>query len=201
MDQIKIGKFIQEKRKEKNITQSELAEKLGITDRAISKWERGICLPDASNMRELCELLGISINDLFSGEEVSMKEDKKQIEENLLLLKKENEDQNKMLLNIEVVLMTIISIFFIGLVVLTEYLNLSDTYKFLILCSGFILFIISALVSVMIEQKAGYYECSNCGHKYIPTFKSVLNAKHIMRTRKMKCPKCNDKCWHKKVIK
>ena len=68
MDTIKIGKFISSKRKEKGITQSELAEKLYITDRAISKWENGICLPDAGTMPKLCEILDITINDLFSGE-------------------------------------------------------------------------------------------------------------------------------------
>ena len=74
MDLIKIGKFISLKRKEKGITQSELAEKLYISDRAVSKWENGICLPDAGNMPLLCEILGITINDLFSGEEVDMKD-------------------------------------------------------------------------------------------------------------------------------
>ncbi len=66
MDQIKIGKFIQNKRKEKNITQQELAEILNITDRAISKWENGKCMPDVGIMQELCEILNITINDLFS---------------------------------------------------------------------------------------------------------------------------------------
>ena len=84
MDQIKIGKFIQEKRKEKIITQQELAEKLYISDRAISKWENGICMPDANNITELCEILDITINDLFSGEVVNMKNYEKKLEENLL---------------------------------------------------------------------------------------------------------------------
>ena len=88
MDQVKIGRFIQEKRKEKKLTQSEVAEKLNITDRAISKWENGVCLPDAGTMPELCEILGISINDLFSGEKVDMKENEKKLEENLLEMTK-----------------------------------------------------------------------------------------------------------------
>ena len=71
MDQIKIGKFISIKRKEKKLTQQELAEKLNITDRAISKWENGSCLPDVGTMPELCTILGITINDLFSGEIVA----------------------------------------------------------------------------------------------------------------------------------
>jgi transcriptional regulator with XRE-family HTH domain len=67
MDQIKIGNFIKQKRKEKNITQNELSEKLNITNRAISKWENGICMPDSGIIPELCEILNITINDLFSG--------------------------------------------------------------------------------------------------------------------------------------
>ena len=82
MDQIKIGTFISKKRKEHKLTQSELADKLNITDRAISKWENGVCLPDASIMHELCEILEITINDLFSGEIVDMKDNEKKLEEN-----------------------------------------------------------------------------------------------------------------------
>lgn len=84
MDQIKIGKFISLKRKEKNLTQQELADKLYITDRAISKWENGLCLPNVGTMPELCKILDITINDLFSGEVVDMKESKKKIEKSLL---------------------------------------------------------------------------------------------------------------------
>ena len=66
MNQKKIGKFIQEKRKSKNLTQEELAEKLGVTDRAVSKWERGLNMPDASLMLDLTKILGISVNELLS---------------------------------------------------------------------------------------------------------------------------------------
>ena len=93
MDQIKIGKFISLKRKENGITQSELSEKLGISDRAISKWENGICLPDVDNMLELCKILNITINDLFSGEVVDMKDNEKKLEENLLEMTKLKEDR------------------------------------------------------------------------------------------------------------
>lgn len=88
MDQIKIGKFIRKKRKEKNITQSELAEKLNITDRAISKWENGIFMPDVGIITDLCKILNITINDLFSGEKVDMKKKEKILENNLLEMAK-----------------------------------------------------------------------------------------------------------------
>ena len=104
MDQIKIGNFIQEKRKEKDLTQSSLAEKLNISDRAISKWENGICLPDAGKMIELCEILDITLNDLFSGEKVDMKDNEKKYEENLLEMTKQKEESDKRLLKLEIVI-------------------------------------------------------------------------------------------------
>ena len=72
MDQLKIGKFIAECRKEKKLTQMQLAEKIGITDKAISKWERCLAMPDTSIMLELCDILGISVNELLSGEKINM---------------------------------------------------------------------------------------------------------------------------------
>ena len=91
MDQVKIGRFIAQCRKEKNLTQAQLAEQLNLTDRAVSKWETGKGMPDASIMPDLCELLGISINELFSGERVLTDNYKQKAEENLLRIKKEAE--------------------------------------------------------------------------------------------------------------
>ena len=97
VDQIKIGKFIAAKRKEKSITQAEVAESLGITDRAVSKWERGLSLPDASIMLNLCRILGISITELLTGE-ATMEEDYKDKAEKLILeIRKKEEENNKYL--------------------------------------------------------------------------------------------------------
>ena len=71
MNQEKIGKFISECRKEKQLTQEQLAVQLGVTSKSISKWENGNCLPDASKYKSLCEILGITVNELFSGERLS----------------------------------------------------------------------------------------------------------------------------------
>ena len=200
MDQIKIGKFIGEKRKEKNITQADLAEKLNITDRAISKWENGICLPDAANMPILCEILGISINDLFSGEVVDMKENEKKLEENLLEMTKLKEQKDKELLRLEIVIGFIVSIVFLTLVFIASFVDMPNWLTILLIIIGLIPFIIGCCYALRIEQIAGYYECSNCGHKYVPTYKSVFLATHINRTRRMKCPKCGKKSWQKKVL-
>ena len=94
MDQIKIGKFIAECRKKNNLTQMQLAEKLNITDRAISKWENGKGMPDSSIMLELCNELKISVNELLSGEVIKVEDYKKQAEENLLKMEKEREEKD-----------------------------------------------------------------------------------------------------------
>ena len=83
MNQIKIGKFIASCRKEQGMTQANLAEKLGITDRAVSKWENGKSMPDSGIMLELCELLKINVNELLSGEKIDMNNCEEKTEENL----------------------------------------------------------------------------------------------------------------------
>lgn len=83
MDNIKIGKLIAKCRKEKNLTQKELAESLGVTDKSVSKWENGICLPDVSLYKELCSLLGITLNEFFAGEKITNEKYKEVADENL----------------------------------------------------------------------------------------------------------------------
>ena len=102
MDQIKIGKFIAQRRKNAGLTQIQLAEKLGITDRAVSKWENGKAMPDSSIMLELCDLLKITVNDLLSGEVVAMENYNKELENNLIEMIKQKEQADKRLLSVEV---------------------------------------------------------------------------------------------------
>ena len=201
MDQIKIGKFIQEKRKEKGLTQSDLAEKLNITDRAISKWENGICLPDAGTMPLLCEILGVSINDLFSGEKVDMKNNEKKLEENLLEMTKLKEQKDKELLTMEIVIGVLSSLVLFVLVFVASFVDMPNYVRIILIVTGIIPFAIGISYAVRIEQVAGYYECKECHHKYVPKYSSVLFAMHVNRTRYMKCPKCGKKSWQKKVLK
>ena len=200
MDQIKIGKFIQERRKEKRLTQSELAEKLDVTDRAVSKWENGNCIPDASNIQELCKILNITINDLFSGCVVDMRDNEKKLEENLLEMIKIKEKRDKELLILEIFIGVIVSIIMFLCIMIASFVQMEDWIRIVLIVFGIIPFAIGISYAIRIEQIAGYHECSNCNYKYIPTYKSVLFSMHVNRTRKMKCPNCNKKSWHKKVI-
>lgn len=200
MDQIKIGKFIQEKRKENRLTQSELAEKLDVTDRAISKWENGNCIPDVSNIQELCKILNITINDLFSGCVVDMKDNEKKLEENLLEMTRIKEQRDKELLDLEIFIGAIVSIMMFLCIMIASFVEMDDWIKIVLIVAGIIPFAIGIGYAIRIEQIAGYYECSNCHYKYIPTYKSVLFSMHVNRIRKMKCPNCNKKSWQKKVV-
>ena len=200
MDQIKIGKFIQEKRKEKGLTQSDLAEKLNVTDRAISKWENGNCIPDISNIPELCKILNITINDLFSGSVIDMKDNEKKLEENLLEMIRIKEQRDREILVLEIFIGIIVSIIMFLCIITSSFVHTENWIRIILVVFGTIPFIIGISYAIRIEQIAGYYECSKCNYKYIPTYKSVLFSMHVNRTRKMKCPNCNKKTWHKKVI-
>ena len=200
MDQVKIGKFIAECRKHKNMTQAELAEKLNITDRAISKWETGKGMPDSSIMLELCSKLDISVNELLSGEVIKMDNYNEKAEELLLEMKKQKEEADKRLLTMEIVIGALSSFILLVLVFVASFIEMKSWIRILLISFGFITFIIGLYNALKIEQTAGYYECAKCHHKYVPTYKSVFLAIHSGRTRYMKCPKCNEKSWNKKVL-
>ena len=120
MEQAKVGKFIAECRKNKNMTQAELAEKLNITDRAISKWETGKGMPDSSIMLELCNELDISVNELLSGEVIKMETYNQKAEENLLQMKKQIEKMRKKFSIISYIFGTITILMFIGNIILNS---------------------------------------------------------------------------------
>jgi len=200
MDQVKIGKFIAECRKKEKLTQMQLAEKLNITDRAISKWETGRAMPDSSIMLELCDILKISVNDLLSGEVVTMDNYNKELENNLLEMIKQKERADKRLLSVEVFMGVTASVVLFALVFLAAFGQMSNGIRILLISLGFILFLAICLYALRIEQVAGYYECKHCNHRYVPTYKAVKAAPHVGRTRYMRCPKCNKKSWQKKVV-
>ncbi len=200
MDQVKIGKFIADCRRKANYTQMQLAEKLGITDRAISKWETGKSLPDSSIMLELCGLLGITVNDLLSGEVVTMDNYNKEIENNLLEMVKQKEATDKRMLALEWVIGILSCIVIFVPIVIGALLPMEEWLRIIIIFSGFIPGFIGFFCALRIEQVAGYYACKECGHRYVPTYKAVNLAMHMGRTRYMRCPACGKKSWQKKVL-
>lgn len=200
MDQAKIGKFIAECRKREKLTQMQLAEKLSITDRAVSKWETGKAMPDASIMLELCAILKISVNDLLSGEIITMENYDKELETKLLEMVKQKEESDRRLLTLEWVVGILSCIILFVPVFIAAFAPLEDWQRALLILSGFIPGIVGLGFAIRIEQVAGYYECPACGHRHVPTYKAVTLAPHYGRTRKMKCPACGKRAWQKKVV-
>ena len=200
MDQIKVGRFIAERRKKKGLTQMQLAEMLNITDRAVSKWETGRAMPDSSIMIELCDILEISVNELLCGEVITMDNYKEELEKNLLETVKQKEASDRMLLKLETVVGVLSCIIIFVPVFIGALLPMEDWVRLVVVFSGFVPGIIGLLFAVRIEQVAGYYECGHCKHRYVPTYGAVSLAQHMGRTRYMKCPECNKRSWQKKVL-
>lgn len=200
MDQIKIGKFIADCRKAQNLTQMQLAEKLNVTDRAVSKWETGKSMPDSAIMLDLCGILKITVNDLLSGEKIMMDNYNKQLEENLLAMVKEKEESDKRLLRTEIVTGVVCLVPFVSAVILASVLPMREWLASLIVGLGILPLLIATPFMLKIEQVAGYYQCQHCGHKHVPKYRNVFLSMHMGRTRYIPCPKCHKKSWQKKVI-
>lgn len=200
MEQVKIGKFIASKRKEQGLTQLQLAKKLGITDRAVSKWETGKSLPDASLMPKLCKLLKITINDLLCGEIVSVENYNEKAEKALLEMVKKEEMQNKKLMMYENVIGFGSTISFLIQVLVAVFFVKNTTAQILLFVLAFAFLIVGISFALKIEAETGYYECQKCHNKYVPKYSSVYFAMHLGTTRYMKCPKCGRKSWQKKVM-
>ena len=200
MDQVKIGRFIAEKRREQGLTQAQLAEKLSITDRAVSKWENGRTMPDSSLMLDLCKHLKITVNDLLNGEVVSMENYNEKLEKQLLEVIKQKEAADKRLLNLEWFIIIISVLVLIVPILIAGFVEMPDWQRVLIMVSGVIPCAFGFAYSMKIEQHAGYYECKCCGHRYVPTAKAMWSSMHMGRTRYMLCPECHKKSWQKKVV-
>ena len=201
MDQIKIGRFIAECRKGKNLTQMQLAEKLGITDKAISKWERGIAMPDSSIMLELCDILGISVNELLSGEKIMMENNNQKNEQLLLDMAKELEQKNKTVWRAMWVIMIVSITALLAGIFIAALLIPEGIWQLVTVLAICIVFLIPCFYALKLEVSVGAYKCKNCGNEIVPTYTQALNAMHMGTTRYLKCPKCGKRTWCKKVLK
>ena len=201
MNQIKIGRFIVERRKKQNLTQSQLADKLGITDKAISKWERGIAIPDASIMLELCDILDISVNELLSGEKFSMENDNKDNERLLLDMAKEIEVKNKTIwTNMWVMMIVSVTALVAGISAVALFVP-EGVWQLVAIIAIVVVFLIPCFYALKLEVSVGAYKCKNCGNEFVPTYSEALWAMHLSTTRHLKCPKCGKRTWCKKVLK
>ena len=201
MNQIKIGEFIAAQRKSNNLTQAALAEKLGITDRAVSKWERGKGLPDVSIMLDLCEIFGITVNELLCGEKMSMENSNQKNEQLLLDMAKELEQKNKTIwTSMWAIMIVSMTALFAGIFI-SAFLIPEGVWQLVTILGICIVFLIPCFYALKLEVSVGAYKCKNCGHKIVPTYSEALWAMHRGPTRYLKCPNCEKRTWCKKVLK
>lgn len=173
MDQIKIGQFIAQMRKEKGLTQRQLADELLISDRTISKWETGKGLPEVSLMMPLCESLGINVNELLSGERLSDDEYKKKAEENIVNILGEKQTNIKRLLTSSGIF--IITDIAVGMNFSAVCLVNSDTVTAaMFFISSIITIVLGIALGSIIDRKAGYFECTKCHTVFTPSGKTYL---------------------------
>jgi len=201
MNQIKIGEFISSQRKKNNLTQAALAEKLGITDRAVSKWERGKGLPDVSLMLDLCEIFSITVNELLSGEKISMENSNQKNEQLLLDMAKELEQKNKTIWTSMWAIMIVSMIALFAGIMVTAFLIPEGVWQLVIILGIVIVFLIPCFYALKLEVSVGAYKCKNCGYEIVPTYSEALWAMHRGTTRYLKCPKCEKRTWCKKILK
>ena len=200
MDLQKMGSFIASCRKQQNMTQQQLAEKLSVTNQAVSKWETGKGAPDSSIMLALCDALKISVTDLLCGEIVTQENYDRERENKLLELVAERQNAHKQLLRMEILLGSICIAGMLLLCVIAAYAQIADWLRIVLILVGMLPVLIATPFMLKIEQTAGYYECAECGHRYVPGYKSVFMAAHMGRTRYMRCPRCGRRSWQKKVL-
>lgn len=199
MDQIKIGGFIAEERKRKGYTQKILSEKLGISDKTISKWERGNGFPEVSLLIPLCSELDITVNELLSGERVSEEQYRKKAEENMVnLVKEAQENKKKIILSVMVGILTILAA--VPLFMVAGMFGMRTGVRITFIVIGIVVLIIGIAVACIMDREAGAFECPECHERFIPDMKSYIMAAHTLTKRKLICPKCGAHRYCKKVL-
>lgn len=199
MDQIKIGKFIADERKRKGYTQKQLSEKLEISDKTISKWERGNGFPEVSLLLPLCNELEITVNELLSGERVSEEDYLKKAEENMVNLVREAlESKKKIVLSAMVAGLTIIAT--VPLFILSGMFEMPVWTRVLLMGIGFVIMVIGIAIACVLDREAGAFECPECKERFVSDMKSYVTGPHTITKRKLTCPKCGCTKYCKHVL-
>ena len=199
MDQIKIGKFIADERKRKGYTQKQLSEKLAISDKTISKWERGNGFPEVSLLLPLCNELEITVNELLSGERVSEEEYLKKAEENMVnLVKEAQESKKKIIMSAMVSVLVIVAA--VPLFVVAGMFEMQVWTRVLLMGIGFVIMVMGIAIACVLDREAGAFECPECKERFVPDMKSYVMGPHTITKRKLVCPHCGAHKYCKKVL-
>ena len=198
MDQARIGRFIAERRKALGLTQRRLAEQLAVSDKAVSKWETGRGLPDVLLMPPLCAALGITVNDLLSGERVGEGDYRKKAEENMMELMRENaENRQRLLQSIACGGVTVVAV--CALVALAAFLPLPALARVALLLLAMATAVVGIWAAATLDARAGWFECPHCKELFAPAMADYVKGLHTFTRRRLTCPHCGQTgmCRHR----
>lgn len=200
MDMQKIGKFLAELRIEKNLTQDELGEKIGVTNKTVSRWENGNYLPPVEMLQILSKFYNVGLNELLAGEHLDEKRYKENAEEYIVsdLMKKRKETEKRLAVSIVIAVITILS--GLSIILLSAMLTAPIWLKIICIVFSLIIIILGIGVCCVLTVDAGVYECPVCGEKFVPSMKNFIGGAHTFTKRKLKCPKCGKKSFCKKRL-
>lgn len=192
MDSIKTGQFIAALRKEKEMTQRQLAEELFISDKTVSKWETGKGMPEVSLMLPLCKALGISVNELLCGERLSEENYRERAEENIVNLISEKQNNiRRMLSALTIFCATGLAVGLIAAVIITGD-DLTAKMKIALAAAAFITFVVGCSFGISVDLKSGYFECTKCHTVFTPDSGTYLKGSLTVTpfSARFRCPNC-----------
>ena len=198
MEPTRIGRFIAERRKALGLTQRQLAEQLSVSDKAVSKWETGRGLPDVLLMPPLCAVLGITVNDLLSGERVGEGDYRKKAEENMMELMRENaENRQRLLQSIACGGVTVVAV--CALVALAAFLPLPAFARVVLLLLAMATAVVGIWAAATLDARAGWFECPHCKELFAPPMADYVKGCHTFTKRRLTCPRCGQTamCRHR----
>lgn len=199
MNQEKTGAFIAQLRKESNMTQVQLADELGVTNKAISKWENGNGFPEVSLLLPLCIELEITVNELLSGERVSEDDYRKKAEENMVnLVKEAQESKKKIILSTMVAGLSVVAA--VPLVMVAGMLEMETWLRILLIVISLTIIGMGVSIACILDREAGAFECPECNNRFVPDMKSYVMGLHTITKRKLVCPHCGAHRYCKKVL-
>lgn len=199
MDQIKIGKFIAQERKNKGYTQRQLADILGISDKTISKWECGNGFPEASLLLPLCEELDMSVNELLIGERISENDYRQKAEETMMnLVKEAQESKKKIILSAMIAALVIVAA--VPLFIISSAFIMKIWQRFILIGIGLFIIITGIAIACILDRDAGAFECPECHERFVPEMQAYIMGPHTLTRRKLRCPNCGSVQYCKHVL-
>jgi len=199
MDTVKIGQFIKSLRKEKSLTQREVAERLNVSEKTVSKWETGNGMPEVGLMLPLCKFYGIGINELLSGERLDERQYVEKAEENIACLVDRTPPRKKIIITTISCILVILSS--LALILISALFIAEIWIKSVVIGIAMIVVFADISVIILVAISTEIYTCEKCGEKFVPSLKAYILAPHTFKRRYLKCPHCGKKSWNNSHLK